>query len=226
MTNPKDLVGATKTPLSDVPAILTVVAAPVFALGARKYGRFNWRKIPIQEKRYVEAMERHLLAYKDGERIDDESRQSHLAHIIATAAIVIDAMAHGTLLMDDDAGLGAAAALMAARGGEQEPPVADQRVAPGEVVWESTPTGGSRSHFKDMWERGVPKESVVMYGDVCGSFAPGSIAAANYEDLMRHANFPQAGNDGAAGNAPDSVTGGQGFPDELPGNAASRRWPD
>lgn len=113
--NPKDLIGATKAPMSCVPASLTVNAAPVFALGARKYGRYNWRDYPIQEKAYIEALERHLLAYKDGQELDPESGCSHLAHIIAGAGIVLDALACGTLIRDTEVKPGVTAELIAAQ---------------------------------------------------------------------------------------------------------------
>lgn len=99
--NPKDVVGATKAPLRDVPASLLAFVAPVFALGARKYGRLNWRTQPIREVAYIEAAERHLLALKDGQDIDPESGVSHWAHLAATAGIVLDARSVGTLIPDD-----------------------------------------------------------------------------------------------------------------------------
>lgn len=119
--NPKDLIGATKAPMSCVPASLTVNAAPVFALGAKKYGRYNWRDYPIQEKAYIEALERHLLAYKDGQELDPESGCSHLAHLIAGAGIVLDALACGTLIRDTEVKPGVTAELIAAQTKKPEP---------------------------------------------------------------------------------------------------------
>lgn len=95
--NPKDLIGATKAPLSLLPwAGLTQVAA-VFALGAKKYGPHNWREKgkAVQHMTYVEAAMRHLAAYIDGETIDPESGVSHLAHVAAGMLILTDAVACG-----------------------------------------------------------------------------------------------------------------------------------
>jgi hypothetical protein len=97
MTNPKDVAGAQKAPLRYVPPALDIEVAPVLALGARKYGPFNWRGQSITLETYLEAIERHCAAVRDGEWIDPESGRPHVAHIGAGAAIVLDADAYGTL---------------------------------------------------------------------------------------------------------------------------------
>lgn len=53
--------------------------ARVLAFGAQKYGRQNWRK-GISFSRLLDAAQRHLLAYADGEDKDPETGRSHLAH--------------------------------------------------------------------------------------------------------------------------------------------------
>lgn len=53
--------------------------ARVLGFGATKYARHNWRK-GIAWSRVVAAAMRHLLAWKDGEDLDEESGLSHLAH--------------------------------------------------------------------------------------------------------------------------------------------------
>jgi hypothetical protein len=95
--NPKDLIGVTKSPLRFVPPAGIAQAAKVMALGAKKYGPYNWRDYPIQNMVYVEAMLRHLYAYMDGQTIDPESGCNHLAHVAAGALIALDAEASGTL---------------------------------------------------------------------------------------------------------------------------------
>lgn len=98
--NPKDLIGATKAPLRFVPPILVVEVAPVMALGAAKYGPFNWRQYDVTLSTYVEAAERHLLAMKDGQWFDPESGRPHAAHIAAGMGIVLDALATEHLIVD------------------------------------------------------------------------------------------------------------------------------
>lgn len=54
--------------------------AVVLTIGAQKYERDNWRYVSDAERRYFDAMMRHLWAWKRGERIDPETGRNHLAH--------------------------------------------------------------------------------------------------------------------------------------------------
>lgn len=49
--------------------------------GAKKYGDENWKKVTPFGSRYLSAAFRHLVAYARGEENDQESGESHLAHI-------------------------------------------------------------------------------------------------------------------------------------------------
>lgn len=51
----------------------------VLTFGAKKYASHNWRK-GIQQSRLLGASLRHILAYLDGEDLDQESGLSHLFH--------------------------------------------------------------------------------------------------------------------------------------------------
>jgi len=51
----------------------------VLEFGARKYARDNWKN--VEAERYVKAAFRHLVAYQQGERSDQETGLSHLAHL-------------------------------------------------------------------------------------------------------------------------------------------------
>lgn len=53
--------------------------ARVFAFGATKYADNNWRRGYEWSKSYA-ALQRHLTAFWDGETVDPESGESHLAH--------------------------------------------------------------------------------------------------------------------------------------------------
>ncbi len=101
--NPKDLVGAKKAPLRFVPPSLAIAVAPIMELGAIKYNNgvpCNWRQYPIKAMVYLEAAQRHLSAYSDGEDLDPESGKPHLWHAAACIAILIDSGLIGTLIDD------------------------------------------------------------------------------------------------------------------------------
>jgi hypothetical protein len=74
----------------------------VLAHGAGKYGRRNWRKDPIKLSTYQGAILRHLTAFFEGEDMDPDSGESHLQHIRACCAVMLDAMEHGTAIDDRD----------------------------------------------------------------------------------------------------------------------------
>jgi len=76
--------------------------ARVHQSGAIKYGICNWREDNILASTYKGAMLRHLRAWIEGEDIDPESGESHLYHIRACCAIVLDSEMNGTLIDDRD----------------------------------------------------------------------------------------------------------------------------
>ena len=90
MTNPKDVIGAKKSPLHLLPGTVKVAVSYALGTGAAKYGRYNWRTQKIQSSMYEAAIERHLELYKDGEDLDPETGCHHLAHLIAGASILLD----------------------------------------------------------------------------------------------------------------------------------------
>lgn len=113
--NPKDLIGVQKSPLRLTPPALIIEVADVMALGAAKYGPYNWRQYPVKYSVYLEAMERHLLAAMDGQWLDEESNRPHVAHIGAGAGIILDALACDNLVMDWPVHEGPAADLLLLR---------------------------------------------------------------------------------------------------------------
>ena len=52
----------------------------VLTVGAQKYERENWRFVPDAERRYFDALQRHVWAWKRGETLDPETGLHHLAH--------------------------------------------------------------------------------------------------------------------------------------------------
>ena len=111
--NPKDRIGAGKPPLHLIPPAAEIAEAVVMALGARKYGPYNWRSASVRGTVYISAARRHLAQWMDGQDNDPESGVSHLAHARACLGILLDALATGHLV-DDRPPSGAASELIAA----------------------------------------------------------------------------------------------------------------
>jgi hypothetical protein len=98
--DPKGAAGALKTPLGLIPSYAMDQTAWVHKLGSDKYGPFNWRKTGVCASTYVNAILRHLNAWRDGETVDPESGISHLAHVACSCNILLDAGFCGTLQDD------------------------------------------------------------------------------------------------------------------------------
>jgi len=100
--NPK-LIRALKDGKAPLEYLVTTVwpgDARVHESGALKYGRDNWREDRILASTYKGAMLRHLKAWAEGEDVDPDSGESHLYHIRACCAIVLDSEMHDTLIDD------------------------------------------------------------------------------------------------------------------------------
>ena len=108
--NPKARIGALKVPLHLVPPALSIGAAMALKDGAAKYGPYNWRAEPINISTYIGAIQRHMLAYQDGEDVAEDSGVDHLGHVAACCALLMDSKAHGSLI--DDRHIGKAAELI------------------------------------------------------------------------------------------------------------------
>lgn len=99
-SNPKQQYGDLKLPVHRVPPIALAYLAMGCGEGARKYGPFNWREIDIEAMTYIGAALRHIMAWIDGEDIDPESGNPHIAHAMASLAILADAYERGNLIDD------------------------------------------------------------------------------------------------------------------------------
>jgi hypothetical protein len=76
--------------------------AEVHKSGADKYGVRNWRQDEILASTYEGAILRHFTAWAQGQDLDPDSGASHLYHIRACCAIILDADMRGTLIDDRD----------------------------------------------------------------------------------------------------------------------------
>ena len=89
--DPKKEEGLKKPLLGLLPPVFNEQVARVLEHGAEKYGAWNWRENEVETMTYIHAMKRHLDAYLSNEDDDPESGLSHLAHIAASCAILMDA---------------------------------------------------------------------------------------------------------------------------------------
>lgn len=111
-TNPKDAAGSAKPQLHLIPPAAAIYEAKVMALGAAKYGAYNWRDKKVRLTVYISAAQRHMAQLLDGEDIDPESSQPHAAHVRSCMGIILDALATGNLV-DDRPAPGVASRLIA-----------------------------------------------------------------------------------------------------------------
>lgn len=98
--NPKDIISRGKPGIHDIPLSALLHVGRVMRLGREKYGPCNWRGEAVRASVYIDAMFRHMAKFWDGESLDEESKESHLAHIAACCLIVLDA-ANCNQLIDD-----------------------------------------------------------------------------------------------------------------------------
>ena len=77
----------------------------IYEFGAGKYGENNWRTIENGYKRCRAALFRHLTAYDKGERVDPESKKSHLAHAAwnALSMVYFDSLDHPSNVIEPPA---------------------------------------------------------------------------------------------------------------------------
>jgi hypothetical protein len=97
-TNPKDLIGSKKPPISLLPPAGIIHGAMAMKNGASKYGPYNFRDKKVQMMIYLDAILRHTLALIDGEDVAEDSQVSHLGHIIAGASIILDCQENNNLI--------------------------------------------------------------------------------------------------------------------------------
>ncbi len=79
---------AGKLRYSLIPPSATKAIAEVLTFGAAKYAPNSWQTVENAEERYLDALIRHLEAYRSGERLDPESGLPHIAHLLCNAAFL------------------------------------------------------------------------------------------------------------------------------------------
>ncbi len=64
-----------------LPPLALKATVEILTFGAEKYEPDNWKHVPDSKRRYFDAMQRHLWAWKEGEQNDSESGKNHLARL-------------------------------------------------------------------------------------------------------------------------------------------------
>ena len=64
--------------------------AEVLTFGAKKYTRNGWQTVDDAERRYTDALYRHMNAIHRGEELDPESGLSHRAHAACNAMFLLE----------------------------------------------------------------------------------------------------------------------------------------
>lgn len=77
-----------KLQYSLIPPETTQALAEVLTFGARKYAPDNWMLVENGEQRYLDALYRHLNAFRLGETHDPESGLHHLSHALTNIAFL------------------------------------------------------------------------------------------------------------------------------------------
>lgn len=110
-SNPKEAFGDKKVPLHLCPPAASAYMAVGLREGAMKYGAWNFREIPIELMTYIGAIKRHCdallegewtdpdpIIHPDGHEITEIPKKSHLAGILASAAILADSYENGNVV--------------------------------------------------------------------------------------------------------------------------------
>ena len=64
--------------------------AEVLTFGAKKYTRNGWQTVDDAERRYTDALYRHMNRIHRGEKLDPESGLSHRSHVACNAMFLLE----------------------------------------------------------------------------------------------------------------------------------------
>lgn len=100
LSNPKDIIGSDKLPLSLVPDTTKAYLALGHLEGMLKYGMCNWRHAGVRFSIYLDALERHIAKLRNGEWEDPATKVPHLSNALCCLSIITDAYECGKLIDD------------------------------------------------------------------------------------------------------------------------------
>jgi hypothetical protein len=87
-----------KPEMALLPPYALEAVARVLTIGAKKYDRDNWKKVPDAQYRYIGAALRHINELQKGNLVDDETGEHHFAHAICCLMFVLDSYESGVPL--------------------------------------------------------------------------------------------------------------------------------
>lgn len=99
-TNPKDVIGMKKAPISTLSCAVLFEMGLGMLEGARKYGRHNYRAAGVSATVYYDAAMRHLMDWWEGEDIDSDSGLNHVTKALTCLATLRDSMLMGNWIDD------------------------------------------------------------------------------------------------------------------------------
>jgi hypothetical protein len=73
-----------------LPPLALKAVVEILTIGAQKYERDNWKHVPDAKRRYFDAAMRHMWDSKCGEKYDEETNKSHLAHAICNLMFLLE----------------------------------------------------------------------------------------------------------------------------------------
>lgn len=73
-----------------LPPLALKATVEILTFGAEKYEPDNWKHVPDSKRRYFDAMQRHLWAWKEGEQNDPETDKNHLAHAMCCLMFLLE----------------------------------------------------------------------------------------------------------------------------------------
>ena len=73
-----------------LPPLALRAVVEILTIGAQKYERDNWKFVPDGKRRYFDAGMRHLWDSKCGQKYDEETNKSHLAHAICNLMFLLE----------------------------------------------------------------------------------------------------------------------------------------
>jgi hypothetical protein len=99
-SNPKDVLGIRKVPMSTVPAPVIAELGVAMLEGAMKYARHNYRIVGVRASVYYDAVGRHMQLWWEGEDLDPDSGLNHITKAIASLVVLRDSMIRGNWVDD------------------------------------------------------------------------------------------------------------------------------
>lgn len=99
-TNPKDVIGIKKAPLSTLSCPVLYEMGLGMLEGARKYGRHNYRAMGVSATVYYDAALRHIMDWWEGEDTDLDSGLNHITKALTALMVLRDSMLMGNWVDD------------------------------------------------------------------------------------------------------------------------------